>query len=94
MVGFVLTAEQLAERPDLLYGRVTHRHGHLGHERRASGGRSRRGGRGRSGRRLLLGGRIFFLRRPRFRRSGHGRSAVTRSGRSVDGVQRFGGRRH
>jgi len=77
-VGLVLTAEQLAERPDLLYrsGRVRHRHGHGGHEGRAGGGRGRRGG--RRGRRLLLllGGRVFFLGRPRFRRCGRGRSAA------------------
>lgn len=75
-VGLVLTAEQFAERPDLLYrGRVRHCHGHGGHKRRAGGGRGRRGG--RRGRRLLLllGGRVFFLGCPRFRRCGRGRSA-------------------
>jgi len=77
-VGLILAAEQLAERSDLgLRGRVGHRHGHGGHERRAGRGRGRRGGRRGRGRRLLLllGGRVFFFGRPRFR--GRGRNRPT-----------------
>lgn len=92
-VGLVLTAEQLAERPDLLYHSwVCHRHGHGSHKRRAGGGRGRRGRCGRRSRRLLLlCGRIFFIGCPRFRRRGRCRSAAAAwSGWSVCRVQRFG----